>query len=197
MQYMILFQLYSFPKEMGKAAWLYGQTISLSSLGKWFIKAFWLQTDQISVCLSFSRIQRHTDHRRDMLFETVEDTPQPEPEFLGSQKPVAVYYNPSRKVLSEGWCIHTSAPVAFSPKCGLQGALQHHILLQKRKTRKGSQSGTSNRHVDTPNTSAWRGFQRDVTSFLLCLNALLTEILGMPFCIDTVTSSLKFLSLMH
>lgn len=42
---MILFQLYSFPKEMGKAAWLYGQTISSSSLGKGLIKAFRLQTD--------------------------------------------------------------------------------------------------------------------------------------------------------
>lgn len=103
----------------------------------------------------------------------------------------------SRKVLSEGWHIQPSVPVAFSPKCGLQGALQHQTLLQKGKTGKGNQAGTSNRYVDAPNTSAWRGFQQDVTFFLLCLNVLLTEILGMPFCIDTATSSLKFLSLTH
>lgn len=80
MQHMILFQLYSFPKEMGKAAWLYGQTISSSSLGK-LVHQSVSAPDRLD--LSLLLLQQHTHHTRDAPPGTAQVTPQLQPEFLG------------------------------------------------------------------------------------------------------------------
>lgn len=177
MHHMILFQLYSFPKEMGKAAWLYGQTISLSSPGK-LVHQSVLAPDRLDLSLLLlqqnpAHTHTHTPHRRDVPFGTAEVTSQLEPKFFGSLKPAAEFITTtSRKVLSEGWYVHNWVPAALSPKCELQGAQQHQALPFKRET----QGGTSNGHIEAPNTSTQKGFQQNLASLLLCLNAPLTEI---------------------